>query len=288
MSAIGKILKGCLANLKMKIGDMTADGGDHGLKGIFQKAKDEYKTHTIHSRSPLTQKKIDLSLKDADYLELVPPVLSILKILSDYLIVIPAIAIVDAGMLLILRIGPFVVAGWNYGGIPVWLHYVKGTVFRTDNEPFKINTCNSFYCDDFKPAYPTIPKIWIKNWPGCILSVSIIPMVAQVQGIWRQKSTSPPDSLMHLLDLVPYIIFSGLTLSFVSSITVMHKRKSNSTITVMIKHKNFILINPTGCIAHDTNCKRKIRFHGQNLWTGVHTQVTPVAVSLLLGIVFVL
>ncbi|GJU15476.1 beta-galactosidase 10 [Tanacetum coccineum] len=120
----------------------------------------------------------------------------------------------DAGMLLILRIGPFVAAEWNYGGIPVWLHYVQGTVFRTDNEPFKvkneygfyeaaygeggkaytqwaakmalsqnigvpwimcqqwdapypvINTCNSFYCDDFKPAYPTMPKIWTENWPG--------------------------------------------------------------------------------------------------------------------------
>nr|XP_043627356.1 beta-galactosidase 10 [Erigeron canadensis] len=151
----------------------------------------------------------------------------------------------DAGMLLILRIGPFVAAEWNFGGIPVWLHYVPGTVFRTDNEPFKhymqnfttlivnmmkkekffasqggpiilsqveneygyyetaygeggkaytqwaakmalsqntgvpwimcqqwdapdpvINTCNSFYCDDFKPSYPTMPKIWTENWPG--------------------------------------------------------------------------------------------------------------------------
>ncbi|XP_076901301.1 beta-galactosidase 3-like [Bidens hawaiensis] len=29
-----------------------------------------------------------------------------------------------------------------------------------------INTCNSFYCDDFKPNYPTMPKIWTENWPG--------------------------------------------------------------------------------------------------------------------------
>ncbi|PON61835.1 Glycoside hydrolase [Parasponia andersonii] len=43
----------------------------------------------------------------------------------------------QAGMYLILRIGPFVAAEWNFGGIPVWLHYVNGTVFRTDNEPFK-------------------------------------------------------------------------------------------------------------------------------------------------------
>ncbi|KAE8701087.1 hypothetical protein F3Y22_tig00110548pilonHSYRG00163 [Hibiscus syriacus] len=43
----------------------------------------------------------------------------------------------QAGMYMILRIGPFVAAEWNFGGVPVWLHYVNGTVFRTDNEPFK-------------------------------------------------------------------------------------------------------------------------------------------------------
>ncbi|XP_026445651.1 beta-galactosidase 10-like [Papaver somniferum] len=149
------------------------------------------------------------------------------------------------GMYLILRIGPFVAAEWNFGGIPVWLHYVPGTVFRTDNEHFKfymqnfttyivnlmkkeklfasqggpiilsqieneygdiervygeggkpyamwaakmavaqnigvpwimcqqydapdpvINTCNSFYCDQFKPNSDNKPKIWTENWPG--------------------------------------------------------------------------------------------------------------------------
>ncbi|PWA52688.1 beta-galactosidase 3 [Artemisia annua] len=64
---------------------------------------------------------------------------------------------------------------------------------------YRSKTCNSFYCDDFKPAYPKMPKIWIENWPGCILSVSIIPMVAQVQGIWRQKSTSPPEDIAYVV-----------------------------------------------------------------------------------------
>ncbi|GAA0166306.1 galactosidase [Lithospermum erythrorhizon] len=151
----------------------------------------------------------------------------------------------QAGMYLILRIGPFVAAEWNFGGVPVWLHYVPGTVFRTDSEPFKhhmqkfmtyivnlmkqerlfgsqggpiilaqveneygfyenaygeggkryaswaakmalsqntgvpwimceqfdapdpvIDTCNSFYCDQFKPINPNKPKIWTENWPG--------------------------------------------------------------------------------------------------------------------------
>ncbi|XP_077224015.1 beta-galactosidase 10-like [Tasmannia lanceolata] len=151
----------------------------------------------------------------------------------------------QAGLYLILRIGPFVAAEWNFGGLPVWLHYVPGTVFRTDNEPFKshmknfttlivnlmkqeklfasqggpiilaqieneygyvesdygdggkayamwaanmavsqdtgvpwimgqqddapdpvINTCNSFYCDQFTPNSANKPKIWTENWPG--------------------------------------------------------------------------------------------------------------------------
>ncbi|XP_019082573.1 PREDICTED: beta-galactosidase 8-like [Camelina sativa] len=42
-----------------------------------------------------------------------------------------------AGLYVHLRIGPYVCAEWNYGGFPVWLHFVPGIKFRTDNEPFK-------------------------------------------------------------------------------------------------------------------------------------------------------
>ncbi|KAE8100698.1 hypothetical protein FH972_018566 [Carpinus fangiana] len=41
------------------------------------------------------------------------------------------------GLYLCLRIGPFIEAEWNYGGLPVWLRDVQGIVFRSDNEPFK-------------------------------------------------------------------------------------------------------------------------------------------------------
>ncbi|KAK3035261.1 hypothetical protein RJ639_034698 [Escallonia herrerae] len=51
----------------------------------------------------------------------------------------------QARLYLILRIGPFVAAEWNFGGVPVWLHYVPGTVFRTDNEPFKVENEYGFY-----------------------------------------------------------------------------------------------------------------------------------------------
>ncbi|KAG5400294.1 hypothetical protein IGI04_014901 [Brassica rapa subsp. trilocularis] len=43
----------------------------------------------------------------------------------------------QAGLYVSLRIGPYVCAEWNFGGIPVWLKYVPGIVFRTDNGPFK-------------------------------------------------------------------------------------------------------------------------------------------------------
>ncbi|CAM8899124.1 unnamed protein product [Rhodiola kirilowii] len=43
----------------------------------------------------------------------------------------------EAGLYVNLRIGPYVCAEWNFGGFPVWLKYIPGINFRTDNEPFK-------------------------------------------------------------------------------------------------------------------------------------------------------
>ncbi|KAH7670362.1 Beta-galactosidase protein [Dioscorea alata] len=41
------------------------------------------------------------------------------------------------GLYLLLRIGPYVCAEWNFGGFPVWLRDVPDIEFRTDNAPFK-------------------------------------------------------------------------------------------------------------------------------------------------------
>lgn len=43
-----------------------------------------------------------------------------------------------AGLYAQLRIGPYICGEWNFGGFPVWLKYVPGISFRTDNEPFKM------------------------------------------------------------------------------------------------------------------------------------------------------
>ncbi|XP_058756150.1 beta-galactosidase-like [Vicia villosa] len=151
----------------------------------------------------------------------------------------------QAGLYFHLRIGPYACAEWNLGGFPVWLKYVPGIAFRTDNEPFKaemqkfttkivdmmkaeklfqtqggpiilsqieneygpveweigapgkaytkwfsqmalslntgvpwimckqedapdpiIDTCNGYYCENFKPNNNNKPKMWTENWTG--------------------------------------------------------------------------------------------------------------------------
>ncbi|XP_076938285.1 beta-galactosidase-like [Bidens hawaiensis] len=43
----------------------------------------------------------------------------------------------QAGLYVHLRVGPYACAEWKFGGFPVWLKYVPGISFRTDNGPFK-------------------------------------------------------------------------------------------------------------------------------------------------------
>ncbi|KAI3903837.1 hypothetical protein MKW92_045816 [Papaver armeniacum] len=45
--------------------------------------------------------------------------------------------VAGAGLYVHLRIGPYVCAEWNYGGFPLWLHFIPGIQFRANNEPFK-------------------------------------------------------------------------------------------------------------------------------------------------------
>uniref|UniRef100_A0A7N0U519 Beta-galactosidase n=1 Tax=Kalanchoe fedtschenkoi TaxID=63787 RepID=A0A7N0U519_KALFE len=41
------------------------------------------------------------------------------------------------GMYCTLRLGPFIQAEWNHGGLPYWLRTKKDIIFRNDNAPFK-------------------------------------------------------------------------------------------------------------------------------------------------------
>ncbi|KFK30461.1 hypothetical protein AALP_AA7G264100 [Arabis alpina] len=46
----------------------------------------------------------------------------------------------EKGLYVTLRLGPFIQAEWNHGGLPYWLREVPDVFFRTDNEPFKEHT----------------------------------------------------------------------------------------------------------------------------------------------------
>lgn len=43
------------------------------------------------------------------------------------------------GMFVTLRVGPFIQAEWNHGGLPYWLREVPDIIFRSDNEPYKLH-----------------------------------------------------------------------------------------------------------------------------------------------------
>ncbi|KAB1218638.1 Beta-galactosidase 7 [Morella rubra] len=43
----------------------------------------------------------------------------------------------EAGLYVVVRIGPYVCAEWDYGGFPLWLHNLPEIQLRTDNEVFK-------------------------------------------------------------------------------------------------------------------------------------------------------
>ncbi|XP_073112752.1 beta-galactosidase 1-like isoform X2 [Elaeis guineensis] len=48
----------------------------------------------------------------------------------------------NAGLYAILRIGPYVCAEWDYGGVPAWLRKIPGMEFRTNNQQWKDEMAN--------------------------------------------------------------------------------------------------------------------------------------------------
>ncbi|MED6208636.1 hypothetical protein PIB30_047173 [Stylosanthes scabra] len=42
----------------------------------------------------------------------------------------------EHGLYVTLRVGPFIEAEWNYGGLPIWLKEIPQIIFRSDNQPF--------------------------------------------------------------------------------------------------------------------------------------------------------
>uniref|UniRef100_A0A804P1W4 Beta-galactosidase n=1 Tax=Zea mays TaxID=4577 RepID=A0A804P1W4_MAIZE len=45
----------------------------------------------------------------------------------------------EHNMYAMVRLGPFIQAEWNHGGLPYWLREIPDIVFRTNNEPYKMH-----------------------------------------------------------------------------------------------------------------------------------------------------
>ncbi|XP_020215011.2 beta-galactosidase 13 [Cajanus cajan] len=45
----------------------------------------------------------------------------------------------EKDMYVTLRVGPFIQAEWNHGGLPYWLREIPEIIFRSNNEPFKLH-----------------------------------------------------------------------------------------------------------------------------------------------------
>ena len=43
----------------------------------------------------------------------------------------------EVGLFVNVRLGPFVCAEWNFGGLPVWLRDLPGVIFRDNNPVWK-------------------------------------------------------------------------------------------------------------------------------------------------------
>lgn len=110
--------------------------------------------------------------------------------------------VAEAGLYVHLRIGPYVCAEWNYGyiilkftvfsslllkrhlmdlfstvfigfccrGFPLWLHFIPGIKFRTDNGPFKV-----------LPFLLLLPLIFFPVENGRIFSLTINNLQAEMQ-----------------------------------------------------------------------------------------------------------
>ncbi|KAF7810784.1 beta-galactosidase 13-like [Senna tora] len=90
------------------------------------------------------------------------------------------------GMYVTLRLGPFIQAEWNHGGLPYWLKEVPDIVFRSDNEPFK------FYMKQFVTKVIDMMKAekLFASQGGPIILAQIENEYNHVQLAYREKGDS--------------------------------------------------------------------------------------------------
>ncbi|KAL3623861.1 Beta-galactosidase 12 [Castilleja foliolosa] len=94
----------------------------------------------------------------------------------------------QAGLYANLRIGPYACAEWNFGGFPVWLKYVPGISFRTNNEPFKVRR-GADRAEIYSLAFsPTAQWLAVSSDKG---TVHVFGLKATSGNVGKERSNSP-------------------------------------------------------------------------------------------------
>jgi hypothetical protein len=68
----------------------------------------------------------------------------------------------DTGLFVYLRVGPFVAAEWDQGGIPVWLTHISNISFRSSNDVWK-NYMRKYLLTIVDYIKPYLAKKWWSN-----------------------------------------------------------------------------------------------------------------------------
>ncbi|KAK4352651.1 hypothetical protein RND71_028169 [Anisodus tanguticus] len=91
------------------------------------------------------------------------------------------------GLYACLRMGPYIEGEWTYGGFPFWLHDVPGIVYRSDNEPFKIEN-----------EYQNIEKAFSKKGPPYVHWAAKMAVELETGVPWVMcKQDDAPDPIIN-------------------------------------------------------------------------------------------
>ncbi|TXG73868.1 hypothetical protein EZV62_002447 [Acer yangbiense] len=130
--------------------------------------------------------------------------------------------VAEAGLYVHLRIGPYVCAEWNYGGFPLWLHFIPGIELRTDNEPYKaeMKRFTAKIVDMMKQeklyASQGGPIILSQVWFWCLVSICSFSLVVAFVSVFivsyvimNPRLKMSMETLIPLTGLLPKPISIG-------------------------------------------------------------------------------
>ena len=129
----------------------------------------------------------------------------------------------DAGVYVILRVGPYICAEINYGGFPAWLRDVPGIRMRTWNEPFmrEMERWLRFICDYVKPYFA--------SHGGPVILAQIENEYSHVLGLNGENDRKYLDWCRRLADAldigIPWIMCAGAAAGVMETINDFYGHK---------------------------------------------------------------